>query len=300
MLKHFDFEEPTYFMEEWSMKGSIRQHEDTWQIALYLGVENGKGRYLRKSGFPTQQAAQQAMQEALHLINKDGFVQPTELTLGEYLNKWLEDMSRVVQFGTLKKYKWIVNHHIIPALGSTPLQSLTQLQVQSFYDSLHNVDNPLSRGSILLVHRVLGNALQAAVKSGYLARNVAAAVNASYASSSKLKVWTREEANAFLNAARGNRYFIAFARILLARRSHYWSSCYLPRHKTPCFSYGNIRRLPEAKYPLLAAKNILAAGLAVLACGEAVRPTWIHPWGEVNVEMQLSVININASIRSAV
>lgn len=197
------------------MKGSVQKQGETWRYAIYLGVENGKRRYLRKGGFLTLKAAQRAMQEALQSMDDNtSFVHPKPLTLGEYLATWLEDKSTTVRLSTMRHYKWIILSRVVPTLGSIPLQSLTPQHVESFYNSLQTGDHPLSARSMLHVQRVLNEALNRATKLGLMARNVAETLNTTMARKTEITVWTREEATAFLNFARGNRYYVAFVLAL--------------------------------------------------------------------------------------
>ncbi|WP_054967996.1 site-specific integrase [Alicyclobacillus ferrooxydans] len=196
------------------MKGSVQKQGETWRYAIYLGVENGKRRYLRKGGILTQQEAQKAMREILSSVDNETFVEPTQMTVGEYLAEWLQDKATVVRYGRMRQYRWMINYHIVPVLGSVPLQSLTPQHVQSFYNSLRNGDKPLSLRSTIHVHRILHEALNGALQRGAVVRNVAAAVEAPKTGKPEIKVWTIEEATAFLNVARGNRYYVAFVLAL--------------------------------------------------------------------------------------
>jgi integrase len=196
------------------MQGSVRKHGASWRYAIYLGVENGKRKYLRKGGFRTQREAQKAMREVLSSKDKGSFVEPTQITVGEYLTKWLEDKSTVVRFGTMRKYKWMVNYRIVPVLGSISLQSLSPQHVQSFYNSLRTGDAPLSPRSILHVHRILHEALDRARRWELVVKNVVSAVETPKVNKPEMKVWTAEESREFLRIARGNRYYVAFALAL--------------------------------------------------------------------------------------
>lgn len=196
------------------MQGSVQKHGASWRYAVYLGVENGKRKYLRKGGFRTQREAQKAMREVLSTIDNGSFVEPNQTTLGDYLAKWLEDKSANLKYGTMRKYKWMINYRIVPALGSIPLQSLSPQHVQSFYNSLRIGDNPLSPRSILHVHRVLHEALDRALKWGFVVKNVASAVETPKVTKPEMKVWTAQESLEFLKVARGNRYYVVFALAL--------------------------------------------------------------------------------------
>lgn len=193
------------------MKGSVEKHGSSWRYSIFLGTVDGKKKYQRKSGFKTQREAQRALREVLHSMDTGTYVPPTQLTVADYLSKWLEDKATVVRFGTLRKYHWMINYRIIPSLGSIAVQSLTPQHVQSFYNNLKQGDKPLSDRSVLHIHRLLHEAMDRALKWGFVARNVVDAVETPTAKPAEMRVWTSEEASRFLQVARANRYYVAFA-----------------------------------------------------------------------------------------
>lgn len=55
------------------------------------------------------------------------------LSVGEYLGRWLEAIQSTIGELTWKRHESIVRLHIAPAIGAIKLAALTPLQVQSLY-----------------------------------------------------------------------------------------------------------------------------------------------------------------------
>ena len=54
------------------------------------------------------------------------------MSLGEYLNYWLDTYARHnLRPTTYRNYRSYLNLHVLPALGSIPLQKLSAAQVQA-------------------------------------------------------------------------------------------------------------------------------------------------------------------------
>ena len=74
------------------MRGSVRKRRTTWTWYLDAPPDpvTGKRRQASKGGFRTKREAQQALNEALARLRDGSFVQPSQLTLGSFLQEeWL-------------------------------------------------------------------------------------------------------------------------------------------------------------------------------------------------------------------
>jgi integrase len=100
------------------------------------------------------------------------------MTLGEYLELWLEDYARPnVGSKTFETYRRIVRLNIVPRIGQVRLAELKPLQIQSLYSELlrsgKRSGGGLSPLSVQHVHRLLRKALSQAVRWELLDRNPA-------------------------------------------------------------------------------------------------------------------------------
>ena len=168
------------------MKGHIKKRsKDSYSIILELGPDpkTGKRRQKWLTINGNKREAERELARRLNELNTGAFVDPSKLTVAEFLEQWLASYAEMnVSAKTLERYQSIVRRHLIPAMGSLPLPRLSPLHIQQHYsDALKRGrkdgrDGGLSPQSVLHHHRLLHEALEMAVKWQLLARNPADAV----------------------------------------------------------------------------------------------------------------------------
>ena len=106
----------------------IPRGEDTWLVRIFMGRDgNGKRRYLNKTVRGKKKAAQDYLSKTLTAISTGTFVEPSPLTLSEYLDKWLEAAARPrVSRRTADGYAGLLERYIRQPLGSKRLDALKQ------------------------------------------------------------------------------------------------------------------------------------------------------------------------------
>lgn len=199
------------------MKGHIRKRgERSWAVVVDLGRDPGTGKRRQKwhTVKGTKRDAERELARLVNELNAGQYVAPAILTVGEYLEQWLEDHARHrVRPTTLESYQAMVDHHLLPGLGATRLDRLTPLQLQRFYSAQlaqgrrDGKPGGLSPRTVQYMHACLRQALNQAVKLGLLAKNPAEAVSPPRAPEPELTVWTADQTAAFLEAARPSRYY---------------------------------------------------------------------------------------------
>ena len=136
----------------------------------------------------------------------DGLVFDDEnLTVGEHLDRWLEDSVRgCVRDSTFDRYKIAVRIHIKPALGRLKLKKLTPAHVQGFYRD--RLDAGFAPASVNKLHVVLHKALKQAVEWRMVPRNVTEAVRVPRpAPREEMRTLTAQQARRLLETACGDR-----------------------------------------------------------------------------------------------
>ncbi|MFF1289426.1 tyrosine recombinase XerC [Bacillus thuringiensis] len=173
--------------------------------------ENGKPRQFKKKEFKTKQEAHKAMLELEQSLTLGTCIQPNKLLYKEYLlERFLEDKMTKVKKQTLNTYRWIVEKHIIPAIGDVELTKLNPMIIQGLYNKLTK-EKVLSDENIQKVHTLINDSLKKAERWGLIARNPAALVDRSKAVKKEITVWNVEEVRQFLKyAKKSGRYYIAF------------------------------------------------------------------------------------------
>src|SRR5690606_21154871 len=102
-------------------RGNIEKRgENVWRIRIFLGMDaDGKQLYHRETVRGTKKAAQTRLTELLRELDTGGYVEPTKLTLGEFLERWLRDYAEPkLKPTTVSRYTSITKQHLIPALRS--------------------------------------------------------------------------------------------------------------------------------------------------------------------------------------
>lgn len=97
------------------------------------------------------------------------------LTFGTYLDAWLSDVlparAKVRSTNTIDNYRWAVERHLKPALGSKRLRSLTPEDIEGVLRRLAAAG--MARNSVMRVRSVAVMALKHAQRRDLVARNAA-------------------------------------------------------------------------------------------------------------------------------
>lgn len=105
------------------------------------------------------------------------WLQPTlasQSTLGEYVTHWLSLIANTIKPRTVCGYRVLLEQHVIPLFGSTPLRQLPRGRIKSFLAS--KLDTGLSSNTVRNIYAVLRTVLRSAVDDGLLATNPADAL----------------------------------------------------------------------------------------------------------------------------
>jgi len=93
------------------------------------------------------------------------------LTVGEYLERWLKDSVKgTVRHSTYEVHRYMIEPHLIPALGRLKLKDLGPVHVRGLYRN--KLDSGLSAAKVRKIHSVLRKALKQAVMDDLIPRNV--------------------------------------------------------------------------------------------------------------------------------
>ena len=170
------------------MRGRIVKNEGlrgvSYTVIVDVGVDPVTGaRKQKKMTLRTKKEAEKWLADTIAEVNQGVYIEPQKQTMGEYLNKWLDTYGRQnLATSTLESYQNIVTNHLVPVLGGVPLQKLLPAHLQEYYaqalqcgrvDNKKGLGRALSATTVLYHHRVIREALNHAMKSGILNRNIA-------------------------------------------------------------------------------------------------------------------------------
>ena len=140
---------------------------------------DGTRRFEALGGYPTRSQAEAALADALARRSHGVILDPTILTVNQYLDRWLAHIRNSLRARTVARYTALLGDHVRPSIGARPLKQLAPLEVQAIYDRLvvggrrDGKPGGLAPQHILAVHRCLHRALQQAVTWRLIAHNVA-------------------------------------------------------------------------------------------------------------------------------
>ena len=188
--------------------GMIRKRPDgLWEGRITAGYDPATGKQVQRSVYgKTQKEVRQKLTEMIHEIDDGTYQEPMKMTVGEWLEIWLEEYVRnSVAAYTRDSYERTVRNHIKPALGQVRLTALTPLQIQSFYNSLMT-EKGLSPKTVKNVHGIFHRALEKAVRLGYIRINPTAACDLPKAERKEIHPMEEEEIIRFLEAIRDHKF----------------------------------------------------------------------------------------------
>ncbi len=155
----------------------------------------------------TKTEAKKALRQAMADADRGLVFDADNLTLGEYLDRWLSDsVADTVKATTFERYEQITRLHLKPALGRVKLKGITPAHVRGLYrekldgDSANGVE-PLSSRTVRYMHTTLHKALKQAVMDGLIPRNATEAVKPPQPSREEMHPLTPDEAKHFLKTS---------------------------------------------------------------------------------------------------
>lgn len=185
-----------------------------WEARVTVGRDPGTGKQIQRSfSGKTQKEVREKMQAAAVAVNEGTYMEPSKMTLGQWLDVWAKDYLGSVKPFTLRAYSDQIKNHIKPALGAVKLDALNTHTIQSFYNSLgvgQNGKPGLSPKTVKNIHGVLHKALQQAVAIGYIRFNPADSCTLPRTTKKELAPLDEEQSKAFLQAIQGQRYETLF------------------------------------------------------------------------------------------
>ena len=144
-------------------EGSIRKRQDGRWEAQYSIKRQSDGKTVRRSLYSkSRQEVQEKLQEVLVSIHQDEYIEPSRITVGQWLYQWLRVYClSLKKNSTCAGYEDEIKLHIVPYLGSIHLQDLKPQQVQLAVNAL--VQQGKAPATVRKAHAILHAALGRAV-----------------------------------------------------------------------------------------------------------------------------------------
>lgn len=194
--------------------GSIRKRTVTrkdgttrtfWEARYSLGLDPVTRKQRQKSiTGSTQREVAQKLRAAVAAIDAGTYKMPCELTVGEFLDVWVNEYLVGCKPLTVKNYSEQVRKHLKPALGSIRLDKLTPHTIQRFYNGL--TASGLAPKTVKNIHGVLHSALQQALLNGLITVNPSNACKLPRVTKPEIRPLEPEEIKAILREAQLDDY----------------------------------------------------------------------------------------------
>jgi len=98
------------------MSEGLVQRGKTWSyVVRELDSRTGKTKPRWVGGFATRAAARKARDQARHAINRGTYVAPQSLTVGEFLDRWIDAHSVSLKPSTAQSYRANIDRYLKPA-----------------------------------------------------------------------------------------------------------------------------------------------------------------------------------------
>ena len=201
--------------------GTIRKRSDgRWEARLIIGHKND-GSPMYKSAFAkTQKSALKQLHQLLDLYRDVDLTEECRMTLGEWMDKWLDEyMIFTITENTIKGYRSQIDHQIKPFIGHKQLASLTTADIQKFYNKIkkegrvhpHPIHgHVLSDSMVRKIHMMLHEAMEVAVRERYIVRNPTDNTTIPKKTTTEKQVLDDSQLNRFLEAIQCEPYWHDF------------------------------------------------------------------------------------------
>lgn len=188
-------------------EGSIYQRKDgLWCAAITLG-RDATGKVKRQYIYgETRREVSTKLTAKLAERNRGILLEPTKQTVGQFMDAWMEDVKKgSVRHTTYETYSYVLRHAV--PIRDIPLAKITAQHVQRLLSDLRATG--LGR-TIEVLHAVLHQAFEQAVRWDLVPRNIISAVTVPKVPKKDIAPLTEGEAYRFLDAAEDDRLYALY------------------------------------------------------------------------------------------
>lgn len=163
------------------MRGFIRRRGPSWELPVYLGAHpvTHKKQYLTRSVRGPRDHAERVLRAMVAAADL-GTARYADASFAELCEAWLDAVGSRLAPNTVAETRRILNRHLLPAVGDTPLRKLRSEHFDHLYARLleHGGPDrkPLSGDTVRRVHGVARRTLNIAMRWGWIASNPASSI----------------------------------------------------------------------------------------------------------------------------
>ena len=206
-------------------EGSIRKRKDgRWEGRYTAGRDPETGKAIYKNVLSkTQAEVKEKLKQAISASQQLDVSRAKSYTLESWLNLWYEIYAEPrLREKTKNYYRNYIDNHVIPGLGKIPLEKLTTIQIQKFYNDLQKngrvqryqhielKDKGLSVRVARGIHTLLNNCLEQAVAERLILVNPAKGCKLPKLEKKEMKILPPEKIKPYLMEADKRGLLAAF------------------------------------------------------------------------------------------
>ena len=126
----------------------VRKREDgRWEGRIVVGHKENGDPIFRYIYADTQKELTAKLRQSIEAYQGVELTEESRMTLGQWLDQWLENMTGTIRPVTMKRYEGTVARHIKPYLGEKIISQVTGKDIQKLYDTLaHHGNRNTERG----------------------------------------------------------------------------------------------------------------------------------------------------------
>ena len=225
--------------------GMVRKRDDgRWEGRIVVVHKENGDSIFRYIYADTQKELTAKLRQNIDIYQGIDLTEQSRMTLAEWLEQWLGQMSATLRPSTLENYQKDMSNHVIPYLGQKSLSQITAADLRKLYDILKRNGrmNPrlgqergLSSTTIHGIHTTLHHALRAAVEQRLIPTNPADEVEPPKVIRQPMNVLSREKGGRLVagdtKTYAGTRKIVlppSTAELLWARKKRSFSPWILP------------------------------------------------------------------------
>lgn len=178
------------------MRGTItRRGKSSWRLKYDLprDSETDERRIAYKTVRGKRADAEAELRAILHKIDKGVSIDPSRITITEYLDDWLKTVApQSVAPKALERYRGIVRNQVKPHLGTIQLQKLRPRDIDRWMKALL-AEGKLAPRTIRHAHGVLRTALNHAAAIELIERNVATLIKPPAGERKEVEILTADQ-----------------------------------------------------------------------------------------------------------
>ena len=117
--------------------GMVRKREDgRWEGRIVVGHKENGDPIFRYIYADTQKELTVKLRQSIEAYQGVELTEESQMTLGQWLEKWLKNTAPTLRPATLSRYEGTVRNHIVPYIGDKPISQITGKDTQKLYDTL--------------------------------------------------------------------------------------------------------------------------------------------------------------------